>query len=86
MTMFLTMTRVRALLLFKNAPHCNRMEKGAWLESCNAGAASVVEFGRVLMIWDVGEDSEQFTIGLAVAKESRRGRQTSLLASSMIQV
>jgi methylthioribose-1-phosphate isomerase len=74
------MTRARVLLLFNKAPHCNSMEEGARLESCNAGALSVVEIGQVLRILDVGGKSEQFDIRIAVARESRQDRQSSSLS------
>jgi hypothetical protein len=78
--MILTMTRVRALLLFNNAPHCNSMEKGARLESCKAGASSVVEIGQVLSILVVRGNSEQFDIRIAFVRYSRGDRQLSLLS------
>jgi hypothetical protein len=38
------------------------------------------------MILEVGEKSEQFAIGLAVARDSRQDRQMSLLSLLTIEV
>jgi hypothetical protein len=42
--------------------HVNPMVDCASLDRYNAGDGTVVEFGRVLTIWDVGVIAEPFTI------------------------